>query len=181
MHSGEGAVRTTTKIVIGAAVVFGSAAGLGTHALAAHAALHTRAVSSTSQQSLVGTHLRDSDHDGMPNRWEIRMGLNPHRANAKGNPDHDGIVNLREYRLGTDPEDADTDDDGIDDGDEASDCTPSTDPTNEDTDGDGIGDGQEDSDGDGIDNEDDNSQGNCDDQGEDSSTSPAAHVVIRFA
>src|SRR5215471_6597827 len=91
MHAHEGALRTTAKIAIGAAVVLGSAAGIGSHALAVHAPLRPRAVASTSQ-SLVGTHLRDSDHDGMPNRWEIRMGLNPHRANAKGNPDQDGLV-----------------------------------------------------------------------------------------
>ena len=44
------------------------------------------------------TAARDSDRDGMPNRWERAHGLNPHRANARANPDRDGLTNLREYR-----------------------------------------------------------------------------------
>ncbi len=33
---------------------------------------------------------RDTDHDGMPNRWEVANHLNPNRANAGGDADHDG-------------------------------------------------------------------------------------------
>ena len=80
---------------------------------------------------------RDSDHDGMPNRWEKAHGLNPHKANANRNPDHDGLVNLGEYTFGTDPIDEDTDDDGIVDGDD-------------DANDDGVADGDED----GLDDED---------------------------
>jgi hypothetical protein len=108
---------------------------------------------------------RDSDHDGMPDRWEIRHHLDPHRANARGNPDHDGLANLGEFRHGTRPHDADTDGDGEDDGDEVHDGCASTDPTDSDTDDDGVEDGQEDTDGDGIDNADDDSEDNC--QGDD--------------
>lgn len=40
----------------------------------------------------------DTDHDGMPNDWEKRAGLNPQDA-ADGNADrdHDGYTNLEEY------------------------------------------------------------------------------------
>ncbi len=81
---------------------------------------------------------RDSDHDGMPNRWELAHGLNAHQANAKRDADHDGLRNLGEYRHGTDPEDEDSDNDGDDDGDEVSDGSQGTDPTDDDTDGDGA-------------------------------------------
>ena len=37
---------------------------------------------------------RDSDGDGMPNRWERAHELNPHRANASGDPDRDRLVIL---------------------------------------------------------------------------------------
>jgi len=75
---------------------------------------------------------KDSDHDGMPNRWERVHGLNPSRAaDATRDPDRDGLVNLGEFNAGTDPHDADTDGDGIEDGDD-------------DADEDGIPDGDED-------------------------------------
>ena len=45
----------------------------------------------------------DSDGDGMPNRWELRHDLNPHRANARRDADQDGLRNLGEYRHDTDP------------------------------------------------------------------------------
>ena len=46
---------------------------------------------------------RDTDHDGMPNRWERAHGLDWRTANARGDVDHDGISNIREFRLGLDP------------------------------------------------------------------------------
>ena len=52
----------------------------------------------------------------MPNRWEIRFRLNPHRADALADTDHDGLTNIAEFRAGTDPRDRDTDDDGEIDG-----------------------------------------------------------------
>jgi cysteine-rich repeat protein len=55
--------------------------------------------------------------------------------------DGDGISNDDEVTLGTDPDDADTDDDGINDGDEVN--VHGTDPLNPDTDGDGLTDGVE--------------------------------------
>jgi hypothetical protein len=59
---------------------------------------------------------RDSDRDGMPNRWEKSNGLKVHKADARGDKDHDGLKNLAEYRLGSDPRNPDSDDDGVKDG-----------------------------------------------------------------
>jgi hypothetical protein len=104
---------------------------------------------------------RDSDHDGMPNRWEVRHHLDPHRANAAGDPDRDGLRNLGEFRHGTAPHRSDSDDDGIEDGPEVHDGCTATDQTDADTDGDGIEDGAEDTDGDGIDDAEDTTEDNC--------------------
>ncbi len=58
----------------------------------------------------------DSDHDGMPDSWEVAHGLNPSKNDANLDPDHDGLPNLQEYAAGTDPHKADTDGDGMPDG-----------------------------------------------------------------
>ena len=98
---------------------------------------------------------RDSDHDGMPNRYEQRHGLDPHNAkDARTDLDHDGLRNRGEYRNHTDLRSEDTDSDGADDGDEVGDDSATTDPTEADTDDDGTLDGDEDADHDGTDNED---------------------------
>ncbi len=55
--------------------------------------------------------------------------------------DHDGIDDQREKELGTDPRQADTDGDGLSDGEEV--IVWKTDPLNPDTDGDGYPDAQE--------------------------------------
>ena len=55
--------------------------------------------------------------------------------------DHDGLSDEEEATYGTDPFKADTDSDGLTDGDEV--IYFNTDPTNPDTDGDRISDGQE--------------------------------------
>ena len=62
--------------------------------------------------------------------------------------DGDGLNDLAETLLGTDPNKADTDDDGLDDGEEVGedgvyDVGTDTDPLTADTDGDGLGDGDE--------------------------------------
>lgn len=100
---------------------------------------------------------RDSDGDGMPDQWEMSQGLDPASADgdngAAGDPDQDGLTNLNEYRSGTDPfladtdldsvsdYDADSDGDGISNGDEQD--VLGTNPGRADTDDDGVSDGEE--------------------------------------
>ena len=57
-------------------------------------------------------HSKDSDHDGIPNCVEKKLGTNPHSADT----DHDGLSDGLELMLGTDPMNADTDGDGQSDG-----------------------------------------------------------------
>jgi hypothetical protein len=46
----------------------------------------------------------DSDHDGMPDAWERRYGLNPtDPADGNADTDKDGYSNVEEYLNGTDP------------------------------------------------------------------------------
>ncbi len=97
---------------------------------------------------------RDADGDGMPTRWEVAHNLNAHRANANRDPDHDRLSNLGEYRHDVSPHDEDSDNDGMDDGDEIRDDRTSTEVDDADTNDDGDLDGDEDADHDGIDNED---------------------------
>ena len=54
-----------------------------------------------------GAAARDTDRDGMPDRWEKAHGLDWRKPNAKADPDHDGYPNLREFRLGLNPHRAD--------------------------------------------------------------------------
>ena len=58
----------------------------------------------------------DSDHDGMPDAWEILHQLNPSMPNALHDDDDDGLPNLTEFARSTDPTAADTDADGMLDG-----------------------------------------------------------------
>ncbi len=45
-----------------------------------------------------GTASVDSDHDGMPDKWELAVGLNPSDANDSQNDrDNDGYTNIEEY------------------------------------------------------------------------------------
>ena len=64
---------------------------------------------------MVDTNSVDSDHNGLPDAWEIKyfghIGVDPN-----ADPDGDGLTNLQEYQRGTDPTKADTDGDGFSDG-----------------------------------------------------------------
>lgn len=61
---------------------------------------------------------RDRNHDRIPDRWEKRHHLSLDVNQAHRDQDHDGLNNRQEFRAGTDPRDADTDNDGAEDGDE---------------------------------------------------------------
>jgi hypothetical protein len=105
--------------------------------------------------ALAGTHHHhhhhgpvDSDHDGMPNRWEQSHGLAAHHRNAQDDPDKDGLTNIGEFKNLTRPHVADTDSDGLTDGSEVH--RFDTDPKCDDSDHDGIEDGNDDGDGDGV-------------------------------
>lgn len=91
----------------------------------------------------------DSDGDGMPNIYELRMGTNSYKKDTDG----DGLDDFTElFKVGLDPLKKDTDDNGIADGDEDSDedgltnlreIRIGTEPGESDTDKDGLSDGEE--------------------------------------
>jgi hypothetical protein len=87
----------------------------------------------------------DSDGDGIPDDVEQRFGLDPNNpVDALDDPDHDGLTNLQEYQHGTELTQADTDGDGLLDGDEINGISGFfTNPLLADTDGDGIPDNVE--------------------------------------
>ena len=58
----------------------------------------------TSTVAQVSVALVDTDHDGIPDYWEERYGLNPNNpADAALDSDGDGLTNLQEYSTGSDP------------------------------------------------------------------------------
>jgi hypothetical protein len=59
---------------------------------------------------------KDSDGDGILDKWEIKHGLDLlDPSDAEMDFDEDGLINLQEYTFGTDPNDADTDGDKVSD------------------------------------------------------------------
>src|SRR5436190_16251272 len=60
----------------------------------------------------------DRNRDRIPDRWERAHHLSLHVNQARRDQDHDGLNNRGEFRAHLNPRDADTDDDGTDDGDE---------------------------------------------------------------
>src|SRR4051794_3796646 len=61
---------------------------------------------------------RDRNHDRLPDKWERHFHLSLSKNQAKADQDHDGLKNKGEFKNHTSPRDADTDNDGLDDGDE---------------------------------------------------------------
>lgn len=65
----------------------------------------------------------DTDKDGLPDSWELAMGLSPSVSNQLGDgyrdSDQDGLSDEEEYRLGTNPMKADSDGDDVPDGTDA--------------------------------------------------------------
>jgi hypothetical protein len=60
----------------------------------------------------------DRNHDRIPDRWERANHLSLRVNQAKRDQDHDGLRNRGEFMAGDNPRDADTDNDGIRDGQE---------------------------------------------------------------
>jgi hypothetical protein len=60
----------------------------------------------------------DRNGDRIPDRWERAHHLSLKVNQAKRDQDHDGLRNRAEFMAGDNPRDADTDNDGIDDGQE---------------------------------------------------------------
>jgi hypothetical protein len=60
----------------------------------------------------------DRNHDRIPDRWERANHLSLKVNQARHDQDHDGLRNRGEFLAGDNPRKADTDDDGIDDGQE---------------------------------------------------------------
>jgi hypothetical protein len=101
----------------------------------------------------------DEDSDSLPDDFELFYFGDISYYDGSSDPDSDGLDNAGEFACGTNPTDADTDDDGLSDGDEVN--TYGTSPTNSDSDNDGLSDNTEittyntlpnnpDSDGDGL-------------------------------
>lgn len=95
---------------------------------------------------------RDRNHDRIPDKWEKHYKLSTHRNVANGDPDKDGLKNLGEFRSHTNPRKADTNGDGVRDGQADTDndgvsnsdeMSDQTNPSDSDTDNDGVNDGQE--------------------------------------
>lgn len=82
----------------------------------------------------------DSDNDTLWDAWEMEYFGNLAQI-ATGDPDNDGLTNAREFSANADPTQADTDGDGLNDGQEVN--TTKTDPSNPDTDKDLLTDGDE--------------------------------------
>lgn len=115
----------------------------------------------------------DTDHDHLPDCWELKNGLVVGAADQKTDLDQDGLKAITEYRLDVkttrnsifapfDAAEDDSNDNGIEDGDQDLDgdgltneeeAESGTSSFNDDTDGDGITDPADDTDGDGLDNE----------------------------
>ena len=92
-------------------------------------------------QSLYGTDAEttaDPDADGLDNQTEFSLGTNPNLADS----DSDGLIDGDEVNThSTDPLDADSDDDDLSDGDEIN--TYQSNPNDNDSDDDGLIDGEE--------------------------------------
>lgn len=79
----------------------------------------------------------DAEGDGLPDAYEIAVGLDPTIDDAGLDPDEDNLTNLQEFEADTNPFEADTDQDDINDDVE---IANGTNPLSSDTDGDGLSD-----------------------------------------
>ncbi|MCX8495163.1 MAG: hypothetical protein ORN51_03165 [Akkermansiaceae bacterium] len=84
----------------------------------AHGTLLATAVRNTGESTtVILTPDRDTDGDGMPDRFENQYELNPYiKQSATSDSDNDGLSDLDEFRNQTNPRNPDTDGDGMNDG-----------------------------------------------------------------
>jgi len=68
--------------------------------------------------SIAAAKQRDRNHDGIPDRWEKRHRLSTRVNQARRDQDRDHLRNRAEFLAGTNPRNADSDGDGIPDGEE---------------------------------------------------------------
>lgn len=68
--------------------------------------------------SVAAAKQRDRNHDGIPDRWEKRHHLSTRVDQAGRDQDRDRLRNRAEFLAGTNPRNADSDGDGIPDGEE---------------------------------------------------------------
>ena len=87
----------------------------------------------------------DTDHDGLPDKWERDNGFDPTDdgsldpySGSNGDLDGDGVPNIHEQTDGTDPNNSDSDDDGLTDGEEKE---LGSNPNSKHSDNDGVEDG----------------------------------------
>jgi hypothetical protein len=71
---------------------------------------------------------KDRNNDRIPDRWEKRHGLSLKVKQTLRDQDRDQLRNRAEFLAGNDPRDADSDDDGVMDGDENAGAIASFDP-----------------------------------------------------
>jgi hypothetical protein len=77
------------------------------------------ALAIAASMTLAGTALaKDRNHDRIPDRWEKAHHLSLKVKQGGRDQDHDGLKNRGEWRARLDPRDDDTDNDGVEDGDE---------------------------------------------------------------
>lgn len=110
----------------------------------------------------------DRNHDRIPDRWEHRFGIALTKGAAAGDPDGDGLSNRGEFASHTNPRKADTNGNGVTDGNEDPDrdgvdndneARERTNPLRADSNRNHRADGAEDADRDGLDNADEDSSG----------------------
>ncbi len=78
--------------------------------------------------SIAAAKQRDRNHDGIPDRWEKRHRLSTRVNQARRDQDRDHLRNRAEFQAGSNPRNADSDGDGIPDGEENAGTIASFDP-----------------------------------------------------
>lgn len=143
-HNSKGTVYATTNRAIATVTENGLVTAIGTGKVIITAS--NELLLSSIMFTITQENNPDADNDGIPDEWELSHGLNPNDPiDAIEDPDSDGLSSKQEYDLGTEVFVADSDSDGILDGEEVLPGKDgfTTNPLLADSDGDGIKDGLE--------------------------------------